>query len=155
MDAKKRAFLVEKLGEDRVKALESNQAEMRKELEMLGMEWKETETPPATPAVPSAKELTEAAVKAIMESPQWKAFGETLAGIKANADQVRGLAERVKALERSDDEKIAETIKGAVATKGFQASRADETALKDSDSLKKGAPNLDWLSEAVPLKVKS
>ena len=156
----KRVYLVGILGEDKVKELESKTGEMAKELEAMGVMWKETDDiPPVMPA-PAQPQPDDHILRAVLDSLNLPELQTGLAAMKARADlvpelqaQVKALADRVTALAKSDDEKIAEVIAPRVKpVEWFRASQAKETQLSDDEKdkkLKTAAPEYEWLENAM------
>ena len=164
MNKEKRQFLVDKLGEDRVKDLESRPAELSKALKDAGIEYKEVTEPDKVdnPAL-DTKEITEAAVKAVTESESFKGVLTLLEDLKAQKEKdtktisdlqtaVTEMGEVIKELKKTDDEKIAEAL--SPRSKGTSISRASESKdnlvdpEKDKELEKsKAAPN--WLGAAL------
>jgi len=159
MNANKRKFLVDKLGEDRVKELESRPAELEKSLKDQGIEYKEVETPPinpapATPAI-DTKEIADAAVKAVTESEAFKALNNALTEAKAKSDQLEAtileMGKTIKELQKTDDEKIATAI-APKSTPGLKRASESKDNLVDPEKDKalagdKAAPS--WLGSAL------
>lgn len=147
MDVKKRKFLVDKLGEDRVKELEARPAELSKALKDAGIEYKEV------------TEDFEEAVKAVTESKAYKSLVAALDDLKAQKEKdskaiedlqtlVAQIGEAIKELKKSDDEKIAETLSPR-STNLKRASESKDNILdpeKDKE-LGKAAPS--WLEAAM------
>lgn len=153
MNAAKRAWLEGKLGKAQVDEIEAGRADLSKALRDRGVDYKEMPADDPAPSM-SAKEIGEAAVKALTESPAFKELQGTLTGIKANSDQVPGLVERlgtveasIKALQKSDDEKIAAAITPRVMVgAGYRATQAHDTAVGEGDvdaRLKERVPLVD------------
>lgn len=156
LDPAKRKGMVDLFGDDFVKALEEGQEEAAKVLEAQGVDSKEaktlvevlgteqedeTEGEAGEEAKPEPKDTSTLGVKELAEALSAE-FGltELHEGIKTMRE---GMEERftaleasVKALERTDDEKVAETIKpeaGAKWTGAFEASKSDSNGLEKSD----------------------
>lgn len=148
MNGKKRQFLVDKLGEDRVKALEAQPSELSKALKDAGIEYKEAEEKEAAPAPAlSAKEIGEAAVKALTGSAE---FAAMVTGQKAITDTLTALEARVKALERTDDEKIAAAIAPkSTAAKVTRATESKDNVIDKNDPLAKAGPETGWIKDAL------
>lgn len=159
--AAKREWLESKLGKERVASLEGDAAGMAKALDAAGVDYKDmpadaTAGSGASPASPvmtdqDRSDLAATVVKAFAESPAIielaaavKATGDTVAALKAAHDQ---LAERMKALEKSDDEKLTDLIKARVTAgvvPGARASQSEETVLSDADkALATARPMID------------
>jgi len=146
---KKRKFLVDVIGEEGVVALEARTGDMAKEIAALGVEYKEGVDPMDTLAdvigkavkAPTAIETA----KAVIESEGFKAITSTIEAVRVNADQVPSILERLKALEKTEDEKIA-TAMMAKATPGtapgYRASQEKETKVKEGDTISKSGPEL-------------
>lgn len=159
--ADKRAHLVEVWGEERVSALEKDTATLSAAVQKSGLDFKDIWEEPAGAAatggtgtvinnvMPSAKEIGEAASAALMEAPAFKALGDGLAAVNARLD---AQDVKLKALERSDDDKIADAFKARTSgagsgAGGYRASQAGDTVLGDKDAadaaLKQAAPIVD------------
>lgn len=159
----RREFLVKALGEDAVKALEGATADASRKMDASGVQRKSTtepdgteepkqpeaaaiaETPaesaPAAAVTPENEEAEKAAFKALIGEamgeavgPKFKSLEESLAGIEA----------RVKALEKSDDEKIAAVLSGARSRgSAYRASASDDnTGDKGETSGTEGSPHM-------------
>lgn len=147
----KREFLEAQLGKERVAALEGDTAGLRKALEAAGVDYKDlVEDAPPAPAAPqpqmTAKEIGEAAAAAIVESAAFKGLQTDLSAVKANADQVPAIMERLEKLEKSDDEKIASTFRAAVAqgAKGYRATEDGGNVVNPDDpAFKSATPMVD------------
>lgn len=134
--AGKRAFLVDKLGEEKVGQLERDTTGLAKALETAGIDYKEIPDEPAPAAGVSVKDLTDAL------APQFKEITEGLAGIKAQADKiptieaaVKDQGERIARLEKSEDQKVADllTARSDRSASGYRASQSDGTKVADGD----------------------
>jgi len=171
MDTKKRKFLVDALGEDRVKELEARPAELSSALKAAGIEYKEV-TEPETEKVDNpvdTKEVTEAAVKAITDSETFKSLLSSLEELKSQKEKdnktitdlqatVTAMGEAIKELKKTDDEKIAAALTPrSKAAEGLQRASESTDNLVDPDKDKelgqKAAPS--WLGAALsPLSQK-
>jgi cation transport regulator ChaB/uncharacterized protein GlcG (DUF336 family) len=156
MNANKRVFLVDKLGEDRVKELESRPAELSKALKDQGIEYKEIETPVTPPPAPaSTKEIADAAVKAITESEAFKAINTALTEAKAKSDKfettILEMGKTIKELQKSDDEKIAATIAPKSTAAGLKRASESKDNLVDPEKDKElsGTKAAPWLGAAL------
>jgi cation transport regulator ChaB len=159
MNPNKRTFLVGKLGEDRVRELESRPAEMEKSLKDQGIEYKEIiETPtlpaPATPA--STKEIADADVKAVTESEAFKAINTALTEAKAKSDKLETtileMGKTIKELQKTDDEKIAAVIapKSPLAAGLKRASESKDNLVDpEKDKELTGVNAAPWLNSAL------
>ncbi len=173
MNKEKRKFLVDKLGEERVKELESRPAELSKSLKEMGIEYKEVkeETSESTDnkekiAVVTdghgMKEAVEAAVKAITESETFKGLVVIVDDLKSQKEkdtktitdlqtQVKEMGETIKSLQKSDDEKIAQVLTPRSSAAGLKrASESKENLVTDKDKELQGdkaAPS--WLGAAL------
>jgi len=157
MDKNKRAFLVTKLGEDRVKELELRPAELSKSLHDMGIEYKEIEEPATAKAeTPVAEKAVEKAVEVkpdpIMESV--KAANTRLEKLEA---VIAEMSTSIKALQKSDDEKIAETIAPKSQATGMKRATESPDNVIDPQSeegkklaAEKAAPS--WLAAAIPFR---
>ena len=161
MNAAKQQWLEGKLGKERVAQLVADRADLSKALADAGIDSKGMPDDDAAPAV-SAKEIAEAAAKAITEMPAWKRMEEMVTAAKANSDPVPAMAQqvgaleaRIKALEASDDEKIANMF-AAKSTPGqqpgYRATTAEKTVLGENEADKALGgmhPDNSWLRQAV------
>lgn len=171
----KRAYLVTRLGEERVAQLESNTGDMAKALEALGVESKETEAPaapppPASPAQPDqigpADEVMAKAFEQLAGLLNVDELKAGILGLKAQADlvptlqtELETLKAQVADMKKSDDEKVAETLRPRLKPIdwGFQASTAKSTELTADEKAKlgenkptrTGAKGTGWVQEAM------
>jgi hypothetical protein len=141
-NAAKRAFLVEKVGEDEVARLEREGGDAKARLEALGIESKgmppddDNNDKDPVPAAIDTKALAtaagEAAVKALTESDAFKGLTTVQA---EQGEALKGLTARMDALQRSDDEKVAALV-GARDTRqgGHQASASDGNVVAQKDA---------------------
>jgi hypothetical protein len=171
MNANKRAFLVDKLGEDRVKELESRPAELEKSLKDQGIEYKEVDALPEVNSkeipfpddpylasgdrVVAVKQVAEAAVKALTESNAFKALNAALTDAKTKSEQLEStiieMGKTIKELQKTDDEKIAAAI-APKSTPGLKRASESKDNLVDPEKDKalagdKAAPS--WLGSAL------
>lgn len=122
---KKRAWLVQRFGEDKVAELETGTEQRAKTLEDLGVSWKEIneqyeqeiEKEFAGKVAEASKQTVATIVKQVVAALNIPQLQETLAklheGVEANAglaDRVTVLEEQVNHLLDTDDERIAEAI---------------------------------------------
>lgn len=158
----KKVWLAKVLGADKVNALEGDIQGIAKALEDAGVEYKDmpTEstdndskdqqaTPDAQPTL-TAKDITDAVIKAVEDSPRLKALDDGVAAIKANSDQVPFILERLQALEKSDDDKLVDLIKARATpgqAQGYRASVSDKTLVQDEDTLSKAGPS--WITKSM------
>lgn len=148
----KRDYLVKRLGEDRVKVIEQDTAQMSKALEDAGVEWKETQVPAPTPAVPNPAD-TEQAIAALKELFNVEGLNTVLAQLqesnKALTAKLDAQANELQALKKSQDEKLAEAIAPKVKPIkwGYQASEAKENIVQPGDPLAAAAPE-NWINQA-------
>jgi len=172
MNANKRKFLVDKLGEDRVKELESLPAEMEKSLKGLGVEYKEANEHPvvnskeipfpddpylaAGDRVIGIKQISEAAVKAFIESEAFKTINNALTESKTKSETleiaVTEISKALKELQKTDDEKIAMAIapKSQASTLKRASESKDNLVDPEGDEEltgSKAAPS--WLGSAL------
>lgn len=151
----KRAFLETTLGAEKVRALEGDIGALAKALQDAGVEYKDLEAAtgdvvPAVAAVPvglSVKDIGDAVTKALQPlSATVAELAGSVAAVKANADQIPGVLTRLAALEKSDDDKIADAFKARTSGNGaggYRASQSGDTALKDGEEAALGqAPAL-------------
>lgn len=155
----KRAYLVKRLGEDRVKELEGNTEAMGKALETAGVEYKATEevkseapvTQPATDTVPVQPIVVdEKSVGALVESIKAALNVDGLQQVIADMDKrLKEQSALIEALQKSDDEKVAQTIAPKVKPLawGFQASQAKETRLTETETAQHKSSKPGWAAE--------
>lgn len=153
----KRAYLVKRLGEDRVKELEGNTETMGKALEQAGVEYKEKSenTSVTQPTVTTSENVQsivvdEKSVGALVESIKAALNVDGLQAVIADMDKrLKEQSAIIEALQKSDDEKVAETIAPKVKplTWGFQASQAKETRLTDAEKETHKASKPGWAAE--------
>lgn len=152
----KREYLVKRLGEERVAVIEKDTEAMSKELEVAGVEWKETATdatPTPTATITTPTDPAEA-IETLKELFNVKELNDTLTALQASnkalADKLDAQAKELAELKKSSDEKVAETISPKVKPLrwGFQASEAKETLVKDGDPIAQQAPD-NWLAQAL------
>jgi len=149
----KKMFLVDKLGAEWVAAFEGSLDDLRKAAEASGVDWKEVEgldeTPTGGPEPPSPtgdKTVADvgAIVEAVMEKLEIKGLADMITDLKTKADQVGDVVVRlgvveaaVKELQKSDDEKVAQTMTPKAAQvlpwHSQAASKSDETKVKEGD----------------------
>jgi hypothetical protein len=163
---KKKAFLMKFLPEETIKTIENDTQALKEAAEAAGADWKEVEaladevtepkkeTPAATAATVDVKEFVETMRKEL----QLDSLSEMLSGIKEAVDTIPALKAKIeeqdatiKALQKSDDDKMADlmTPKAVKALSWFKdahiASQADSTKLKEGDkkdeALKTARPN--------------
>jgi hypothetical protein len=135
----KRAFLADKLGDQRVTGLEGDTAKQDDALQTAGIDFKNTDgaadgTPAGTDTVQA---LAEAAVKAVTES---KVMTDMAEAVKAVADGYKALDLRLRALERTDDAKMGDLFRSRVGTVADQrASQSDGNVVEKAEAEKEGA----------------
>lgn len=144
----KRPFIAGKLGEDRAAELEADTAKRDAALQAAGVESKSAVDPkPAADKTGDPKPiegvdaLAAAAVKAITES---KAMTDMAAAITVVADNQTALETRLKALEKSDDDKISDQFAsrvGSIADK--RPSQDGDNQITKEEAHKEGVPKLD------------
>lgn len=160
----KRAYLVKRLGEDRVKELEGNTEAMGKALETAGVEYKATEenanvsvtqatttksdgadTVPVQPIVVDEKSVG-ALVESIKAALNVDGLQQVIAELQT---QMKEQGAMIEALQKSDDEKVAQTIAPKVkpVTWGFQASQAKETRLTEAETAQHAKSKPGWAAE--------
>lgn len=145
----KREYLVKRLGEERVAAIEGDTEKMSKELEAAGVEWKETQALP----IVAAPADTEQAIAALKELFNVDGLNTVLTQLqesnKAMATKLDAQAAELQALKKSQDEKVAEAIAPKVKPIkwGYQASAAKENIVEANDPLASAAPE-NWISQA-------
>lgn len=159
----KRAALVKRFGEAKVAELEGKTGEMAKALEAIGAEWKDTqsEAPKTEPPTAEAKSETVEHVLAALNLPELqagiKAISEQAALVPQLQTQVKVLEDKLTALSKSEDEKIAEKLAPKVKPFdwGFRASTSPDTAIKADDpkdaALKTTAPSDSWVKNITPI----
>lgn len=153
----KRAYLVKRLGEDRVKELEGNTETMGKALETAGVEYKATEEVKAPVAQPTTDNVPvqpivvdEKSVGALVESIKAALNVDGLQAVIADMDKrLKEQSALIEALQKSDDEKVAQTIAPKVKPLawGFQASQAKETRLTEAETAQHKSSKPGWAAE--------
>ena len=161
----KRAALVKRFGEAKVAEREGKTGEMAKALEAIGAEWKDTQ-PPVTeppPADKTGNSETLEHVLAALNLPELQkgiaAISEQAALVPKLQAQLKTLEDKIAALNKSDDEKIAEKLAPKVKPFdwGFRASADPSTAInKDAPTtedvaLKNTAPSDSWVKNISPI----
>lgn len=139
MNAEKRLFLVEKMGEDAVVRLEAGLADFNKALQDAGVEWKEAEEKPGI-----LDAMVDMATKAIEGSPKLKEISDAMAALNG----------RMAKLEKSDDEKVAAILVGAAPKEGYVASEAKDNKPSEEEVALKGQPDTGWFSEMIGSTIK-
>ena len=166
----KREFLVGRLGEEKVAELEASTKDRVEILKELGIEFKEAEEIPVvekeeepTPEEPVVeKEATALDAKAILDALGLSELSEYLEGQSKQVEEltatVKEQSETITALQKSDDEKIAETLTPRVdVEKDLQPvwlrrlSQSEETKAGEEDPLLKEKPGTEssWISDAM------
>ena len=145
MNDAKKEFLTKYLGEDKVKELEVDTEEMMKTVEAMGVEFKEA----LKEDEPKKKGMDEDQMRTVVgeivgpltEKLQLDALSDTIAELRTGSvtmgERLDGIDTRLKALEQSDDSKLAD-IMTPNAAKVFSwveraASRDPNTVLKEDD----------------------
>lgn len=174
----KRAFLVAKLGDERVKGIEANLGTLSKELKESGVGWKDfsesvAETPPAATAAEASsstvRDEAEAGTGGALPNQEQaaNALRELITSAVSSAiapleQRLEPLEASIKELKTSDDEKVARMFEsrqrptGQRPTETNQALRSDNAAVKEaSEAMKEaeqagGDPNdpLAWYKNA-------
>ena len=165
----KRAALVKRFGEAKVAELEGKTGEMAKALEAIGAEWKDTQPPVTEPLAPKAPEVkaesteTVEHVLAALNLPELQkgiaVISEQAALVPQLQAQLKTLEDKIAALNKSDDKKIAEKLAPKVKPFdwGFRASADPSTAIsKDAPTaedvvLKNTAPSDSWVKNISPI----
>lgn len=146
----KRDYLVKRLGEDRVAMIEKDTETMSKALEEAGVEWKEQTIAAQTDKVVAG---VEDVVKQLTEALNVPGLNELLTNLqKSNkelADKLDAQSKEIAALQKSQDEKLAEAIAPKVKPIkwGYQASEAKENIVQPNDPLAAAAPE-NWINQA-------
>lgn len=152
----KREYLVSKLGEERVAAIEGDTEQMSKALEELGVEYKETPVATTTTTEVKTVEVVSdptAAIEQIKELLNVAELQHVLQELRDNQTKmlatIEAQAVQIKELSKSTDEKVAEVIAPKVkpVNWGYRASEAKENVVKADDPLAKAAPD-NWLAAA-------
>lgn len=163
-DEKTRSFLVDVLGEEDVAQLETKLATANEELTRKGHSFKaamddlianigrktEVDTTQAAPASTDTGATDSGAIAEGAAPAQAADGGDALTRLEQRIEQLAGAIEqqgktlqestkaigaRVDALERSDDEKVAERMApGYQPRQGFQASKSDETVASGEEA---------------------
>ena len=163
---KKRTWLVGQLGEDEVARLEGDTDAMKAALVAKGVDFKDAPADDGegadkgkVPGAPPADDdeankalvatVAEAAVKALTESDAFKGLTEGQAEL---TETVKGLTDRLVALERTDDEKIAAQV-GARAHKpnGHVASQSDKNVVGEKEEVPDGPAFFDEIMEGLEI----
>jgi len=148
----KKAWLEKILGPEKVSALGNDIKGMADALNAAGVEYKDMpqdddkDSDKTAETALTAKDIGDAVTKAIEESQRLKTMDDSIAAIKAKADMVPSLIERLDALEKSDDDKLVDLIKARTTQgqiKGYRASQSHDTVLGDTDALKAARPMID------------
>ncbi len=162
---KKRTWLVGQLGEAEVARLEGDTDAMKSALVAKGVDFKdapadEGDDKDKTPSTPPADDgeankalvttVAEAAVKAVIESDAFKGLTVSQAALTAS---VKGLSDRLDALERTDDQKIAAQV-GARDHKpnGHVASRDDKNVVGEKEDIPEGPTFFDAIMEDLEIE---
>ncbi|HLE03012.1 MAG TPA: hypothetical protein VI729_00135, partial [Anaerolineales bacterium] len=172
----RRGFLVEALGEERVKKLEGETEGRGKALESLGVEYKELsdtlerlasngedEEPvdgghPEDSPIKAVVDVDQLAA-AVAQKLELKELSELL---KDQSQTILAMGKALTELAKSDDEKVAETLRPRADVKEFipswskRLSQADETRIdeekpKDKELIeaKPGLPKQSWVTEIL------
>lgn len=145
----KRAFLADKLGDQRVADLEGDTAKQDATLQTAGIDFKGADgAPDGKPAEgpDTVQALAEAAVKAVAES---KIMTDMAEAVKVVAEGYKALDLRLQALERSDDDKVGDMFRSRVGTVADQrASQSADNVVKKEEAEKEGAgPGTDIIAQ--------
>jgi len=168
----RRGFLVEALGEERVKKLESETEGRGKALEGLGVEYKELsdtlerladdggdeeegagagDGPGDLKAVPTVDQIA----AAVAQKLELKELSELL---KDQSQTILAMGKALTALAKSDDEKVAEAMRPRADAKEFvpiwsrrlsqsEETKVDETKDKELAETKPGPSKQSWITE--------
>ncbi|HLE05316.1 MAG TPA: hypothetical protein VI729_11995, partial [Anaerolineales bacterium] len=166
----RRGFLVEALGEERVKKLESETEGRGKALEGLGVEYKELsdtlerladdggdgeedagDGPGDLKAVPTVDQIA----AAVAQKLELKELSELL---KDQSQTILAMGKALTALAKSDDEKVAEILRPRADVKEFipvwskrlsqsEETKVDETKDKELAETKPGPSKQSWVTE--------
>lgn len=165
----KRGLLVKRFGEAKVSELEGKTGEMAKALETIGAEWKDVQPEAPKPEAPPAPPVEQKTTPEELDQHvlQLLNLAELRDGIKVISEQaalvpqlqaqLKDMETRLAALNKSDDEKIAEKLAPKVKPFdwGFRASSDPSTAVKENDpadqALKKTAPSDSWVKSISPI----
>ena len=150
----KRVYLVKRLGEERVTELEKDTAAMSKALEALGVDFKDAPAPPA-PITPEAGDVTPL-VEQLKGALNLDGLNQLLTNLQASNTQMAATlaaqAKELAELKKSDDVKVAETIKPRVTPMvwGYQASSAKDNMVTDPTEKAKVENDMkpSWVAEA-------
>lgn len=156
----KRDFLVGKLGEERVKGIEDGLTRISKELTSSGIGWKEiaeamSDTAPPAGAEPAKGPVPPAQAIAAGGDQPLDAAQATKALQDALKEVLGPLEARLKALEASDDEKVAARFGARVQPDPAKAaSQSDASVINGNNALvkdaKKGLGDPDAPPDAAP-----
>jgi len=137
--AEKRAFLVDALGEDKVTQIEAGATALRKELEDAGATFKDLLDDGEAPAPSQAVTVDLAPLTGLLEELKGgiAKMQETVTGLEG---QVVEHGNAIKALQKTDDEKIAAAIapKGALRPDQSPAN-SDGNTVSEEEAKKEGA----------------
>ena len=166
----RRGFLVEALGEERVKKLEGETEGRGKALEGLGVEYKELsdtlerladdggdgeedagDGPGDLKAVPTVDQIA----AAVAQKLELKELSELL---KDQSQTILAMGKALTALAKSDDEKVAEILRPRADVKEFipvwskrlsqsEETKVDETNDKELAETKPGPSKQSWITE--------
>jgi hypothetical protein len=174
-NAAKREFLVDKLGEERVVLLENDTKGMREALDKAGVEWKELEAVEDKDGAPApvlseeaskaiADAAGKAAAEALVETNAFKGMVTSLDEVKAGQVQAledqKGIRDRLVALERTDDEKIASAVMGKSGRPNGHVASQDPGTVVDKDdpayeAAVKGPTILDNIMDGLEVEPKT
>jgi hypothetical protein len=144
----KRAFLADKLGDQRVADLEGDTAKQDATLQTAGIDFKGTDgAPDGKPAegTDTVQALAEAAVKAVTES---KVMTDLASAITLVADGQKALELRLQALERTDDAKMSDLFRSRVGdVADRRPSQSADNVTSEEEAKKAGAPEVGIFAE--------
>lgn len=161
MNANKKAYLAEQLGEDFANSVETDAAQKQAQLRDEGIVEKDAseDAPIETPTTPDVPEVPEAQVatvmKAVADQLGLKDLSDWVVRANKALEKVDVLEKQFAQLSKSEDEKIAERITPPVARTQFAwmkaASKSDENVIESDDEDQevevKVKDDANWLSE--------
>lgn len=152
----KRAEAVDKFGEARVAGWESVATETADGARRAGADSKEVAQPEGKKddvivddkvIFADTKEIAVAAAEALVATPAFKALADKWEG---TSNDLTTIKERLDALEKSEDEKVAAVLRGNGARSGFRASQSKSTETKDDSPEASQSPEVkDFLDEVT------
>ena len=150
----KRTFLVEKLGEDKVKSLETNTAGMKEALEALGVDWKDVpdadvvvDDKPTNPT-PGAIDYDLIGAKAAVAIEASEGFKALTTGMSSLDERLKAVEALQEGMKQTDDEKIKSHFMPRTAVVNGHRPSADDENVLDGDDGKKAVEKRSPISPA-------